>query len=136
MTKLTRFGVSLDQTLLDEFDTYCKDQCYNNRSEALRDLIRAALIQKKCENSQGEVAGTLTIMYNHHESSLAKKITSIQHDIHHIVSSTLHVHLDHDNCLEVLVLKGNADIIKKVSAQIISTKGVKHGQLILTSSDS
>lgn len=127
-----RFGVSLDSDLLDKFDVLCKEKSYQTRSEAIRDLIRSMLVQRQWENSDGEVAGTLTLVYDHHQSGLAQKLTELQHDSHEVILSTMHVHLDHHNCLEVLVLKGSAEVIKSLGQKLISTKGVKHGHLVLT----
>lgn len=132
MGKTIRFGVSLDEALLHKFDAVCDEKSYQTRSEAIRDLIRNMLVQKEWEDASGEVAGTLTMVYDHHASGLAQKLTEIQHDDHEVILSTLHVHLDHHNCLEVLVLKGDADAVKRLGQKLISTKGVKHGQLALT----
>lgn len=132
MGETIRFGVSLDSDLLDKFDALCKEKSYQTRSEAIRDLIRSMLVQRQWENSDGEVAGTLTLVYDHHASGLAQKLTEAQHDNHEVILSTMHVHLDHHNCLEVLVLKGSAEGIKALGQKLISTKGVKHGHLVLT----
>ncbi len=132
MGETIRFGVSLDSDLLDRFDALCKEKSYQTRSEAIRDLIRSMLVQRQWENAEGEVAGTLTLVYDHHQSGLAQKLTELQHDSHEVILSTMHVHLDHHNCLEVLVLKGPAEIIKALGQKLISTKGVKHGNLCLT----
>ena len=131
MGETIRFGVSLNSDLLEKFDALCREKSYQTRSEAIRDLIRGELIQKDWESSDKETAGTLTLVYDHHVSDLAQKLTAIQHDSHDMVMSALHVHLDHHNCLEVLVLKGPGDAIKKLSDKLISTKGVKHGKLTL-----
>lgn len=127
-----RFGVSLDSDLLEKFDALCKDKSYQTRSEAIRDLIRKTLVEREWEGVTGEVAGTLSLVYDHHHSGLAQRLTEIQHDSHDVVMSTLHVHLDHHNCLEVLVLKGDAQEVRRLGQRLISTKGVKHGQLGLT----
>ena len=132
MGETIRFGVSLDSDLLDKFDVLCKEKSYQTRSEAIRDLIRSMLVQRQWENSDGEVAGTLTLVYDHHMSGLAQRLTEAQHDSHEVILSTMHVHLDHHNCLEVLVLKGSAEVIKGLGQKLISTKGVKHGHLVLT----
>jgi len=132
MGETIRFGVSLDSDLLDRFDSLCKEKSYQTRSEAIRDLIRSMLVQRQWESAEGEVAGTLTLVYDHHHSGLAQKLTELQHDHHEVVLSTMHVHLDHSNCLEVLVLKGPAEAIKSLGQKLISTKGVKHGNLCLT----
>lgn len=108
MGTLTRFGVSLDEDLLEPFDELCRSKGYFNRSEAIRDLIRKALVQETWQTSQGQGAGTLTLVYDHHKNDLARRLMRMQHDDHDIIVTTLHVHLDHYNCLEVLVLKGEA----------------------------
>ena len=132
MGKTIRFGVSLDSELLDKFDQHCGERSYQTRSEAIRDLIRNTLVQREWEQADGDLAGTLTLVYDHHKSGLSQKLTEIQHDSHEVIQSSLHVHLDHHNCLEVIILKGDADTIKELGQKLISTKGVKHGNLALT----
>lgn len=132
MGKTIRFGVSLDSDLLEKFDKLCDDKSYQTRSEAIRDLIRKALVEREWEDAEGELAGTLTLVYDHHSSGLTQKLTEIQHDVHDVIQTTMHIHLDHHNCLEVIVLKGDAETIKKLGQKLISTKGVKHGELALT----
>lgn len=134
MENLIRFGVSIEPNLLKEFDKFISDKSYKNRSEAIRDLIRNNLIEKDCEDGNKEAVGTITIVYDHHKWKLTDTLTNIQHKNHASIISTLHVHLDHDNCLEILVVKGKGKEIKKISDQLISTKGVKHGKLIVTAS--
>lgn len=131
MSKIVRFGVSLDDDLLEQFDELCTRKGYQARSEALRDLIRKSLIEQQWEDSDSEVAGSLSLVYDHHINNLSHKLNSIQHDYHHHILSSMHVHLDHDNCLEVLALKGPAFVLRKLSEQLITLKGVKHGQLNL-----
>jgi len=132
MGKTIRFGVSLDSDLLDKFDTLCEEQSYQTRSEAIRDLIRNHLVRKEWEDTDKEIAGTLTMVYDHHQSNLSQRLTELQHEAHDIIMSSLHVHLDHDNCLEVLVLKGSGDVVRMLGQKLLSTKGVKHGKLCLT----
>ncbi len=129
MGSTIRFGVSLDSDLLEKFDLLCDDSGYQTRSEAIRDLIRNALVQKEWQAQNVEVAATLSLIYDHHKSDLAQKITNIQHDVHHLIITTLHVHLDHHNCLEVLVLKGLGLEIKNFANRLIATKGVMFGKL-------
>ena len=129
MGQTIRFGISLDADLLEQFDALCEKQGSPNRSEAIRDLIRGALVENEWENAEGASAATLTLIYDHHKSDLAKKLMSIQHDAHHLIITTLHVHLDHDNCLEVLVLKGPGAEIQALAQRLISTKGVVFGRL-------
>jgi Predicted transcriptional regulators containing the CopG/Arc/MetJ DNA-binding domain and a metal-binding domain len=131
MGKTIRFGVSLDSDLLDRFDALCDGRGYQNRSEAVRDLIRNALVQQEWEDGNREVAATLTLVYDHHKSDLAQRITTAQHDAHHLIVTTLHVHLDHHNCLEVLVLKGPGREVKALGQLLVSTKGVMFGKLSL-----
>jgi CopG family nickel-responsive transcriptional regulator len=107
---------------------------YTNRSEAFRDIIRDELVAKAWQSPESLVVGTVTLVYDHHVRLLNEKLTSLQHDFHHSILSTLHVHLDHDNCLEVLVVRGKAAEVQKVADTLISTKGVKHGRLTATTS--
>ena len=127
MGKLTRFGVSLDEELLEPFDALCAVKGYSNRSEAIRDLIRKALVAEEWQQADGQGAGTLTLVYDHHKNDLARRLTQMQHDEHDIIIATLHVHLDHHNCLEVLILKGEAARVRALGDKFISCKGVKHG---------
>ena len=127
MGKLTRFGVSLDEELLEPFDALCAVKGYSNRSEAIRDLIRKALLAEEWHQADGQGAGTLTLVYDHHKNDLARRLTQMQHDEHDIIIATLHVHLDHHNCLEVLILKGEAARVRALADKLISCKGVKHG---------
>jgi CopG family nickel-responsive transcriptional regulator len=131
MKKLVRFGVSLDHRLLDDFDLLISRKNYATRSEALRDLIRDNLVGQEWDENK-ETVGTITIVYDHHVHDLTEKLTDIQHRYHRLVLSTMHVHLDHDSCLEVLVVRGRGSDIKKVADTLIATKGVKHGKLTMT----
>jgi|SRR5579884_940558 len=131
MRKLVRFGVSMDQNLLDDFDRLMFARKYTSRSEALRDLIRDLLIAEEWKTDQ-ETVGTVTIVYNHHVRDLTDKLTEIQHDHHNLILSAMHVHLDHDHCLEVLVVRGKGSAIKKIADTLIALKGVKHGKLAMT----
>lgn len=132
MSELSRIGVAIDASLLNKFDELIGHRGYTNRSEAFRDLIRDALVEKSAERPDSIVVGTLTLVYDHHVRLLSEKLTEMQHRNFHAVLSTLHVHLDHDNCLEVLVLKGKASAIQRLADSLISTKGVKHGRLTIT----
>jgi CopG family nickel-responsive transcriptional regulator len=134
MSELSRIGVAIDSDLLNKFDVHIAKRGYTNRSEAFRDLIRDELVQKNWELPENQVVGTVTLVYDHHVRLLNEKLTDMQHDSFHNVLSTLHVHLDHDNCLEVLVVRGKAAAVKKLADALISTKGVKHGRLTITSS--
>ncbi|MDR3319810.1 MAG: nickel-responsive transcriptional regulator NikR [Desulfovibrio sp.] len=132
MGKLTRFGISLDEDLLHSFDGLCHRKGYSNRSEAIRDLIRKVLVEESWCNARGQGAGTVSLVYDHHKNDLARRILRIQHDAHDIIVATLHVHLDHDNCLEVLIIKGDAARVSSLADRLISCKGVKHGTFNLT----
>lgn len=126
MGKLTRFGVSLDGDLLEPFDLLCKHEGYANRSEAIRDLIRSALTRAGW-GASGIGAGTLTLVYDHHKNDLARGIMRLQHEHHDIIVTTMHVHMDHENCLEVLVLKGAGERILALAQKLVARKGVKYG---------
>jgi CopG family transcriptional regulator, nickel-responsive regulator len=134
MSELSRIGVAINSALLAKFDELIANRGYTNRSEAFRDLIREELVQKTWESPESEVVGTVTLVYDHHVRMLNEKLTDMQHDHHEQILSTLHVHLDHDNCLEVLVVRGKAKHVQAIAEKLISTKGVKHGRLILTTS--
>ena len=134
MGELSRIGVAIDSELLEKFDQHIAKRGYTNRSEAFRDLIRDELIETKWELPDSQVVGTVTLVYDHHVRMLSEKLNEMQHAAFHNVLSTLHVHLDHDNCLEVLVVKGSSIAVKKIADALISTKGVKHGRLTITSS--
>ncbi len=130
--RLVRFGVSMDENLLQQFDTLLSRKGYANRSEAMRDLIRDHLVEEEWREKGREMVGTITIVYNHHTRGLSDSLTDLQHHFHNLVISTMHLHLDKDNCLEVLVVKGTVDKIKTVADKLISTRGVKHGKLTMT----
>ncbi|MCX5805589.1 MAG: nickel-responsive transcriptional regulator NikR [Proteobacteria bacterium] len=132
MSDLFRFGVSLEKKLLEKFDTLIREKNYNNRSEAFRDMIRQELIKK--EWLQGnEVAGAITLIYDHHKKDLLNKITDIQHDYQKLIICTQHIHLDHDNCLEILAVKGSPRDVQVLADTLKSIKGVKHGTLSMSS---
>ena len=132
MGDISRFGISIDEKLLASFDKLIKIKGYHNRSEAIRDLIRSSLVELKLEAGDEDMVGTVTLVYNHHVRDLAEKLTEHQHRHHHEVISSLHVHLDAHNCLEVLILRGKAAEIKQISDELIGVKGVKHGKLVMT----
>jgi len=132
MSGLARIGVAIDSALLSRFDRLIGQRGYTNRSEAFRDLIRDQLVHEAWESPESDVVGTVTLVYDHHVRLLNEKLTGLQHDHHHNIVSTIHVHLDHDNCLEVLIVKGKAKHVQKIADALISTKGVKHGRLTLT----
>jgi CopG family transcriptional regulator, nickel-responsive regulator len=132
MSKLERFGVSMENDLVASFDKVLKKKGYQNRSEAIRDLVRNLLVEEDVKLGSKEVIGTITIVYSHHVHDLSDTLNHIQHDHHALIISTVHVHLDEHNCLEVLIVKGKASEIKTISDRLISIKGVKHGKLTIT----
>ena len=134
MSELSRIGVAIDTGLLERFDNLIAGRGYTNRSEAFRDMIREELVEQSWESPESHVVGTVTLVYDHHARLLGEKLTGIQHEYHHSVLSTLHVHLDHDLCLEVIVIRGRAGAVRSLADALISTKGVKHGRLTLTTS--
>lgn len=133
MGDLSRIGVSLDSELLHRFDSFIADQGYENRSEAFRDLIRDRLVGSVVVAGSALVVGTVTLIYDHHTRLLPEKLTDLQHESHALVISTLHAHLDHENCLEVVVLRGKSRDLQKLADRLISTKGVQHGRLVMSS---
>ncbi len=133
MNKLVRFGVSLDQHLLGNFDKLVRRRKYATRSEALRDLIRDQLVNQQWQgDTNRETVATITFVYDHHVRDLTRKLTQIQHDFQGHIMAGMHVHLDHDHCLEVLVVKGKVSQITEVADALVSVKGVKHGKLTMT----
>ncbi|HXV20072.1 MAG TPA: nickel-responsive transcriptional regulator NikR [Desulfuromonadales bacterium] len=132
MSDLTRFGISIDDRLLKRFDDLIADKGYVNRSEAIRDLIRNALVEDAWAREDEETVGTVTLVYDHHTRDLADKLTEQQHSHHEAIISALHVHLDAHHCLEVVVVKGKAKSVKRLADELIGTKGVKHGKLVTT----
>ncbi|MGM0498864.1 MAG: nickel-responsive transcriptional regulator NikR [Bacillota bacterium] len=131
MSELKRFGVSIEENLLKKFDQ-SNENIYNNRSEAIRDLIRNKIIEEKEIKEAENVVGTITLIYDHHKSGLSDKMNQIQHDYHCLFKSNLHLHLNRDFCLEVIVVEGLQSKLKKVSSKLIALKGVKHGKLTVT----
>jgi CopG family nickel-responsive transcriptional regulator len=133
MSYLVRFGVSISKQLLTKFDRLIVQKGYNNRSEAIRDLIRNQLVELEWENEDEEVAGTVTLIYDHHVRGLTELLMELQHGYHDLILSTMHLHLDHHNCLEVLAVRGTAQNVRSIAEHLISVKGVKHGKLTITS---
>jgi CopG family nickel-responsive transcriptional regulator len=131
MSKLTRFGISLDSDLLKSFDSRIKAKGYTNRSEAIRDLIRHDLVVKQWE-AQDEVSGAITLIYDHHQRELVNKLMDIQHDFGGLIISSQHIHLDHYNCLEILAVKGKAFQAQKLADRLKSVRGVKHSTLSMS----
>ena len=131
MSSLVRFGVSLDKRLLEKFDKLIESKSYTNRSEAFRDLIRQELIQKQWQSGQ-EVAGAIILIYDHHKRELVNKLMDIQHEFGGMIISSQHVHLDHNNCLEIIAVKGSPKEAQKLADSLKSVKGVKHGTLSMS----
>ena len=132
MEKITRFGVSLEPDLLKKFDAIITKKGYTNRSEAIRDLIRTQISQKELEDKDAQGLGTLTILYSHHAGPLSKQLMDLQHEHHEAILTTTHIHIDHDNCLEVLILQGKIGTIQKLADSIKALRGIKLGSLTLT----
>lgn len=132
MSELVRFGVSLEDGLLEKFDRLIRKRGYATRSEALRDLIRQELVKNEWEEDQ-EVAGTITFIYDHHRRGLTSQLTDLQHDHQEIIISSQHIHLDHHNCLEIVAVKGKASEVEALADALRSVKGVRHGALSMTS---
>jgi len=135
MSELARIGVAIESDLLEEFDKLIDRRGYSSRSEAFRDMIRGELNQTQVSSPYQHVVGTLTIIYDHNVRQLSEKLTGMQHEHHHEIVSTLHVHLDHDQCLEVLVLRGPAVDVQKIADRLMATKGVKQGRLTLAAAE-
>ena len=131
-THVARFSVSLPQELLVQLDLMSRQKSYRNRSLAVADMVRDRLIEHRQKFSNEEIAGTITLVYDHHKQHVQEVLTEIQHDHHAVIISTVHVHLDHHNCLEVLVVRGRAGLVKKIADELIAVKGVKHGKLTVT----
>ena len=130
MSELIRFGVSMDGRLLSRFDQLIAEKGYSNRSEAIRDLIRGELVEQSWGEDDEETVGTITLVYDHEMGDLTERLIDYQHQVHGAVISSIHVHLDEHNCLEVLVVKGKGREIRKVAERLIGTRGVKHGKLV------
>ena len=133
MEKLIRFSTTVPPALLERYDRIIREKGYANRSEAVRDLIRDYIVSQEWESSSGEVVGTLTLVYDHHVRGVSDRLTDAQHSHTANILSTMHVHLDHHNCVEVLVLKGTPEEVRRIADTLISARGVKHGKLVSTS---
>jgi CopG family nickel-responsive transcriptional regulator len=135
MPELTRISISLENTLLDAFDVYLKARGYDNRSEAIRDLIRDRLVREQSEQPRGEQVAVVMLVFDHHARELAARLIDKQHHHHQLVVSTLHVHLGERHCLEVTVLRGPAAEIRHLGDELLATRGVLHGELTFTSDE-
>lgn len=132
MSKLVRFGISLGEDLLARFDELVAARGYASRSEAFRDLIRASLVEEEWR-AGGEVAGAITLVYDHHRKDLVNRLADIQHDAHGLVVSTQHIHLDHDHCLEIIAVRGRAKDVRRLADSLRSVKGVLQGAINMAS---
>jgi len=130
--KVVRFGVSVPEELLEKFDRIIEEKGYVNRSEAIRDLMRDFIIRHEWETGDTEVAGTITMLYNHDEADVVKELLDLQHEYLDEIVSSIHVHMDEHNCLEVVIVQGKASRIKEIADRLLSLKGVKHGKLVMT----
>ena len=133
MSDIIRFGVSIEQDLLENFDRLIAERRYRTRSEALRDLIREALIQQKIETEiDTQALGSLTLIYDHHASNLQQEMAQLQHNFHQLILSVMHLHVSHDDCMELIALRGSVAEIVRLANGLLSLKGVKNGKLFLT----
>ena len=132
MGVLTRIGIALDSDLLKRFDRSIARQGHTNRSEAFRDLIRDRLVAERTAAPEATVVGTVTLIYDHHARGITEKLTELQHEHHELVVSTSHAHLDHDSCLEVLIVHGKSAKVEQFADLLIGLKGVQHGRLVMT----
>lgn len=131
MSTLIRTGISLDRELLLRFDRIIRKKGYKNRSEAIRDLVRDYAVGEDVEEDR-TVVGALTLVYDHHRPKLSEQLLEVQHHAHAMVLAATHVHLDHHNCLEVVLMKGRSSQVRHIADQILTLRGVKHGKLVLT----
>ncbi len=131
---VVRFGVSLEQELLDALDKFVTDNHFTNRSQAIRHIIANNQVKQEWQNDC-RVAGSITLVYDHHKRDILKNLTHIQHDYHDTILSSQHFHLDHDNCLEIIAVKGMANQLNQLSERLIAIKGIKHGKLSMTKSE-
>ncbi len=132
MEKTIRFSISLEMELSKKFDGWLKKNGYENRSEAIRDLIRDKLVEEEWKDDAKEVVAVLNLVYSHDSPELPRVLTDIQHQHHSLVISSTHIHLDKHNCLEVIIMRGQAGVIKKVASELLSLRRVKHGRLMMT----
>ena len=132
MGVLSRIGIALDSELLKRFDRSIQQRGYTNRSEAFRDLIRDRLVTEQTASPEAIVVGTVTLIFDHHAHGVTEKLTEAQHAHHELVVSTSHAHLDHDSCLEVLIVHGQSAQVAQFADMLIGLKGVQHGRLVMT----
>ena len=132
MSELKRFGVAMDTVLLADFDRLIAQAGYQNRSEAIRDLVRDHLVADQWQDPRATVIGTITLVYDHHSSDVEHRLTHLQHEHAGEICASTHVHLDHDNCLEVIIVRGPSKMVRDLASQLIASRGVKHGKLVCT----
>ena len=130
---VARFSISLPAELAEQLERMSHEKGYDNRSLAVADMIRAHLVEHRQNFGDEEIAGTITLLYDHHKQHVQAALTDIQHDHHEVIIATLHVHLDHHNCMELLAVRGKAAVIKRIADELIAAKGGKHGKLTVTS---
>lgn len=135
MPNIARFTVSIEEDLLERFDRYCQEESLATRSEAVRQLIHERLTNRAWETGHDEVAGTLTLVYDHHRPQLGQGLTKLQHDNTDLIVATTHIHLTHDVCLEVIILRGKASRMQQVAAQLKGMKGIIRGELVVARAD-
>jgi CopG family nickel-responsive transcriptional regulator len=128
-----RFSVSLPAQLVADFDALLAKKGQTNRSLAIGEILRGWIVEQRRENPEQEIAGAITLVYDHHKRNLQDQLTEIQHDHHHLILATMHVHLDHHNCLEIIAVRGKAGEVQEIADALIGAKGVKHGRLMITS---
>jgi CopG family transcriptional regulator, nickel-responsive regulator len=131
MSRVIRFTVSIEEDLLKDFDEYCEQEQLATRSEAVRQLVRERLTNRAWEAGAHEVAGTLTLVYDHHRAQLGDRLTRLQHDNTDLIVSTTHIHLSHELCLEVIILRGTADRLQRIASQLKGLKGIHKGELVI-----
>ena len=136
MSEIVRFSVSVEDHLLDDFDRFCKEEQFATRSEAVRQLIRERLTRRAWESGSQQVAGTLTLVYDHHRPQLRDRLMDVQHDNTDLIVSVLHTHLDADVCLEVIVLRGPADRLQTIASHLRGLKGIYKGELVMANAES
>lgn len=135
MSGIARFSVSVEGDLLEKFDRYCQEEQFATRSEAVRQLIRDTLTRRAWLSDAQDVAGTLTLVYDHHRSQLRDRLMQLQHDHTEMVVSTIHTHLSHDVCLEVIILRGQPGQLQHLASQLRGIKGVYKGELVMASAE-
>jgi len=131
--RVTRFGVSIEADLLSRFDSFIQKRGIPNRSEGFRELIRARLIDEEAGDKNTFALGVISLVYEHHKRDLQEHLTEVQHEHHHEIISTTHVHIDHDRCLEVILVKGKVGVIRQIATELSTPKGIQHSKLIITS---